>query len=84
MVAFGQCLGAGGEYMQGMLSRTGWSPLTCARAVDVLTPAVLCLNPQECSLNAGELGFWGLSLSTLLKILQWSPSWLSTGQTSNQ
>lgn len=82
LVAFGQCLGAGGRYVQGMLCRTCLSPLRCARAVDVLAPAVLCLNPQECSLNAGELGLQGVSHSTLLKILQQPPSWLSTAQIS--
>lgn len=35
---------------------------------------MLCLNSQECSLNAGELELWGLSVRTLLKILQLSPA----------
>lgn len=83
-MAFGQCLDADGRYMQGMLRRTCPSPLRCARAGVVLAPALLCLNLQECSLNAGELGLWVLSLSTLLKILQWSPSWLSTGKISSE
>lgn len=82
LVAFGQRLGAGGEvHARDAQCR---SPLRCARAGGVLAPAMLCLNPQECSLNAGELGLWVLFLSTLVKILQWSPSWLSTGQISNQ